>query len=254
MRLDGKVAVITGAGSGMGRAMANLFAAQGAKVVAGEWNQETLDTVVAEIHAAQGSAVGVQGDISKAEQAEAIVQKALDEFGRIDVLVNNAGVMDQNEAIGDVDDATWNRVLGINLTGTMFMTRAAVRSMAEQGSGSIINVASMGGLVGGVAGVSYTASKHAVIGLTKNTAWMYTLKGVRCNAICPGAVATNIQQSMDMSKVDAFGSERLNLRYAMIPGTLDGIDVAKLALFLASDDAAKISGAIISADAGWAAS
>jgi len=254
MRLEGKVAIVTGAGSGMGRAMANLFATEGAKVVAGEWNATTLDEVVAEVKAGGGQIVGIRGDISDVAQAEAIVAGAVEAFGRVDVLVNNAGVMDQNEAVGDVDDATWERVLGINLFGTMHMTRAAVRLMAEQGSGSIVNVASVAGLVGGVAGVSYTVSKHGILGLTKNTAWMYALKGVRCNVICPGAVATNIQQSMDMSKIDTFGSERLNLVYSLIPGQLEGADIAKLALFLASDDSAKINGAIIAADAGWMAS
>lgn len=253
MGLEGKIAIVTGAGSGMGRATANLFAEQGAKLVVGEWNQATLDEVVAEIKAAGGDIVGVRGDISQVAQAEAIVDAAIAAHGRVDVLVNNAGVMDQNEAVGDVDDATWNRVLGINLFGTMHMTRKTVPLMAEQGSGSIVNVASIAGVVGGVAGVSYTVSKHGILGLTKNTAWMYALKGVRCNAILPGAVATNIQQSMDMSKIDAFGSERLNLRYSLIPGQLEGADIAALALFLASDESAKINGAIIAADAGWTA-
>ena len=253
MRLEGKVAVITGAGSGMGRAMANLFAAQGAMLVVGEWNQATLDEVVAEVTAAGGRIVGVQGDISKRADAEAIVDAAVAGFGRIDILVNNAGVMDQNEAVGDVDDATWNRVLGINLTGTMNMTRKAVTLMAEQGSGSIVNVASVAAISGTVAGVSYTVSKHGILGLTRNTAWLYAQKGVRCNAILPGAVATNIQQSMDPAKIDAWASERLNLSYGMIPATLDAGDIAELALFLASEEAVHINGAAIAADGGWRA-
>ena len=167
MRLETKVAIITGAGSGMGRAMANRFAAEGAKVVAGEWNQATLDEVVAEVAGAGGTIVGVQGDISNRAQAEAIVAKAIEEFGRIDVLVNNAGVMDQNEAVGDLEDATWERVLGINLTGTMNMTRAAINNMVDGGGGSIVNVASIGAITGSVAGVSYTVSKHGVFGLTR---------------------------------------------------------------------------------------
>jgi NAD(P)-dependent dehydrogenase (short-subunit alcohol dehydrogenase family) len=169
------------------------------------------------------------------------------------VLVNNAGVMDQNEAVGDVDDETWERVLRVNLFGTMYLTRKAVKTMAEQGSGSIINIASIGGITGSVAGVSYTASKHGVIGLTRSTAYLYAQKGVRCNAILPGAVKTNIQQSMDVAKVDAWATERLNLSYGMIPAQLEADDVAKLALFLASDDAVHINGALIAADGGWRA-
>jgi NAD(P)-dependent dehydrogenase (short-subunit alcohol dehydrogenase family) len=253
MRLEGKVAVITGAGSGMGRAMANLFAAEGAKVVAGEWNQTTLDEVVAEVTAAGGEIVGVQGNIAERAQAEAIVDAAVASFGRIDILVNNAGVMDQNEPVGDVDDATWERVLGVNLTGTMNLTRKAVGLMAEQGSGSIVNIASVAAITGSVAGVSYTVSKHGILGLTRNTAWLYAQKGVRCNAILPGAVETNIAQSMDTSKVSAWATERLNLSYGMIPGQLGPQDIAKLALFLASDDAVHINGAAITADAGWRA-
>ena len=253
MRLEGKVAVITGAGSGMGRAMANLFAAQGAKVVAGEWNQATLDEVVAEVKAAGGEIVGVRGDISKRAEAEAIIDAAVATFGRIDVLVNNAGVMDQNEAVGDVDDATWERVLGINLTGTMNMTRKAVGLMAEQGSGSVVNIASVAAISGTVAGVSYTVSKHGILGLTRNTAWLYAQKGVRCNAILPGAVETNIQQSMDPTKIDAWASERLGLSYGMIPAQLTAGDIATLAVFLASDESVHISGAAIAADGGWRA-
>jgi NAD(P)-dependent dehydrogenase (short-subunit alcohol dehydrogenase family) len=251
MRLKDKVAIITGAGSGMGRAMANLFAAEGAKVVAGEWNQTTLDDVVAEVSAARGTITGIQGNIAERTDAEAIVQAAIDTYGRVDVLVNNAGVMDQNEAVGDVDDATWERVLHVNLFGTMYLTRKAVVAMAEQGSGSIVNIASIGGITGSVAGVSYTVSKHGVIGLTRSTAYLYAQKGVRCNAILPGAVITNIQQSMDAAKVDAWATERLNLSYGMIPAQLEATDIANLALFLASDDAVHINGALIAADGGW---
>ncbi len=253
MRLEGKVAVITGAGSGMGRAMANLFAAEGAKIVAGEWNQETLDEVVAEVKAAGGEIVGVQGNIADRAQAEAIVDAAIADFGRVDILVNNAGIMDQNEAVGDVEDPTWERVLGVNLTGTMNLTRRAINHMVEQGSGSIVNVASVGAITDTVAGVSYTVSKHGVLGLTRNTAYLYAQKGVRCNAILPGAVQTNIQASMDMSKMDAWASERLNVSYGMIPAQLDAKDVAMLALFLASDESVHINGAAITADGGWRA-
>ncbi len=253
MRLDGKTAVITGAGSGMGRAMANLFAAEGARIVAGEWNQATLDEVVAEVTAAGGTILGMRGDISDRAQAEAMVDAATVEFDRLDVLVNNAGVMDQNEAVGDVDDETWQRVLGVNLTGTMNLTRRAAPLMAEQGSGSIVNIASVAAITGSVAGVSYTVSKHGILGLTRNTAWMYAQKGVRCNVILPGAVTTNIQQSMDMGKIDQWATERLNLSYGMIPLQLAADDIAELALFLASDAAVHINGAAISADGGWRA-
>ena len=129
MRLEGKVAVITGAASGMGRAMALLFSAEGAKVVAADWHQGSLDAVVAEIKAAGGHVVGVQGDVSKRADAEAIIDGAVAAFGRVDVLCNNAGVMDVNAGVGEVDDATWDRVLGINVNGPMYLSRKAVPLM-----------------------------------------------------------------------------------------------------------------------------
>lgn len=254
MKLKDKVAIITGAGSGMGRAMAILFAEQGAQVVAAEWHQETLDETVSEITLSGGQITGVQGDISKIEDCARILETTVSSFGRLNVLVNNAGVMDNNHPIGSVDDATLERVLGINLYGTMYMTRASIAHLENAGGGSIVNIASVAGTAGGVAGVAYTVSKHGILGLTKNTAWMYAPKGIRCNAILPGAVATNIQNSMDMAKVDPIGSERLNLTYTLIPGTLEPSDIANLALFLASDDSRYINGACIPADGGWQAS
>jgi len=253
MRLQDKVVIITGAASGIGKGMATLFVAEGAKVVAADWNQETLDAAVAELSATGAQIVGVQGNIADRAQAEAIVDKAVEAFGCVDVLVNNAGVMDQNEAIGDVGDDVWDRVLGVNLGGPKNLSRKAINLMVEQGGGSIVNVASIAGITGSVAGVSYTVSKHGVVGLTRSTAWLYAQKGVRCNAILPGAVETNIQASMDMTKIDAWASERLQPSYGMIPGQLAPADIANLALFLASDESKMINGAIITADGGWRA-
>ena len=251
MRLEGKVAVITGAGSGMGRAMANLFAAEGAKIVAAEWNQTTLDEVVAEVKAAGGEIVGVQGDVSKQADCEAIVDKAVEAYGKVDVLCNNAGVMDLNAGAAEMDNAIWERVLGVNLNGPMYLTRKAVPAMKAGSGGSIINTASVAGVGGGAAGCAYTVSKHGVIGLTKNTAFRYCQEGIRCNAIVAGAVETNIMQSVDPTKMDPAGVARSQTWYAAIPGQLKATDIANLALFLASDESKLINGACIPADAGW---
>jgi NAD(P)-dependent dehydrogenase (short-subunit alcohol dehydrogenase family) len=253
MRLQNKVAVITGAGSGMGRAMAILFAQEGAKIVAGDWHQKTLDEVVAMVSAAGGEIVGMQGNIALQADAESLVDRAHSHFGRIDILCNNAGVMDQFQGVGEVSDDIWRRVLGINLDGPMFASRRAVPLMVAQGSGSIINVASVASLSGAAAGAAYTTSKHALVGLTKNTAWFYGPKGVRCNAIAPGGVATNIAASMDMAHLDAYGTQRTGVYQAIMPGSLEAIDIANLALFLASDESRHINGAIIPADGGWLA-
>jgi NAD(P)-dependent dehydrogenase (short-subunit alcohol dehydrogenase family) len=253
MRLEGKVAVITGAGSGMGRSMANLFAAEGAKIVAAEWNTETLAEVVDEVTAAGGSIVGVQGNVAEETDCANIIDTAVTTYGRLDVLCNNAGVMDTNQGVAELTNDMWQRVLGINLNGPMYLSRLAVPIMVAQGGGSIVNTASLAGLGGGAAGAAYTTSKHALIGLTRNTAFVYTQDGVRCNAIAAGAVETNIMQSIDPTKMDPKGSARFNTWYAAIPGQLKPIDIANLALFLASDESKMINGAIIPADAGWSA-
>src|SRR5512143_950802 len=253
MRLQDKVAVITGAGSGMGRAMALLFAQEGAKIVAGEWNEQTLNEIVAAVRAAGGDITGVKINVAIQAEAEGLIDKALAAYGRIDVLCNNAGVMDLNQGVAELTDDVWQRVIGINLNGPMYLTRKTVPIMIKQGGGSIVMIASAAGLGGGTAGAAYTVSKHALIGLTKQTAWRYFADGVRCNAIAAGGVETNIVQSVDRTKMDPMGSARLMPFIKAMPGLLKANDIANLALFLASDESRMINGAIIPADAGWRA-
>ncbi|MFA6904248.1 MAG: SDR family oxidoreductase [Gallionellaceae bacterium] len=253
MRLKDKVVVITGAGSGIGRAMAGLFAAEGANIVAAEWHGNTLKEVVAEVGAAGGSITGVEGNVAVEADCNRIIDTAMQTYSRLDVLCNNAGVMDLNQGAGDLSNEIWERVIGINLNGPMYLTRRAVQIMLKQGGGSIVNTASVAGLGGGAAGAAYTVSKHGLIGLTRNTAFVYCKDGIRCNAIAAGAVETNIMQSLDASKLDPKATARYNTWYAAIPATLQGADIAKLALFLASDESKMINGAIIPADAGWSA-
>jgi NAD(P)-dependent dehydrogenase (short-subunit alcohol dehydrogenase family) len=255
MRLQDKVAVITGAGSGMGRAMANLFAKEGAKIVAAEWNQATLDEVVAEVKAAGGEIVGVQGDVSQVADAEKIVKTAVDSFGRLDVLCNNAGIMDNFAAPADVDDATLARVMGVNAYGPLYLTRAAVPVMLSQGKGAIVNTCSLAGIGGGAAGTVYTMSKHAAIGLTKSTAWMYAKLGIRCNGMAVGGVNTGIMENT-AGKVAGIEAESLGVARStewasMAPGFGEPIDIANLALYLASDESRFTNGAIVNIDAGW---
>jgi NAD(P)-dependent dehydrogenase (short-subunit alcohol dehydrogenase family) len=253
MRLTGKVAVITGAASGIGLAIATRFATAGATIIAGDWNAARLEAAVDQIRASGGTIVGQQGDIGEQTAADALIAMALATHGRLDVLCNNAGVMDHMQGVGELDDEVWRRVLRINLDGPMFTSRRAVRQMRQQGGGAIINIASIGGLHGGAAGVAYTVSKHALIGLTRNTAWMYAKQGIRCNAICPGATATNIAETMPPDQLDPAGAARAGEYAALIPAVLDPADIAALALFLASDEARHVNGAIITADAGWTA-
>ncbi len=253
MRLSGKVAVITGAGSGMGRAMAHLFAKEGARVVAGDWKQDTLAAVVDEVGTAKGEITGVQGDVSIKEDAERLIETALSTYGKLDILCNNAGVMDLMHGVGELSDELWERVMSINVDGPMYASRKAVQYMAQHGGGSIINTASAAGVGGGAAGAAYTVSKHAVVGLTRSTAYIYATKGIRCNCIVAGGVRTNIMGEADMSKLDPFASERLQKYQAVMPAMLEPTDIADLALFLASDESKLINGAAIPADGGWQA-
>lgn len=253
MRLQDKVAVVTGAGSGIGRAIAMLYAKEGAKVVACDWHGDQLNEVVNAITAEGGTAVAVQGDVSAQADAEKYVNTALERYGRIDILVNNAGVMDLNQPVGSVSDEMWQRVMSINVNGPMYTSRRAIARMVEQGGGSIVNIASIAALGGGAAGVAYTTSKYAVLGLTQSTAWMYAMQNIRCNAIAVGGVETNILSSVDATKFDPVGSARTQVYTNTITRMLQPIDIANLVLFLGSDESSVINGAIITADGGWRA-
>ena len=252
MKLNGKVAVITGAGSGMGRETAILFAKEGARVVAGDWNEKTLNETVGLIRSQGGEVTGLKGNVAVQAEAEALVQCAIETYGQVDILVNNAGVMDLNQGAGEVSNEMWERVIGINLNGPLYLSRSAIQNMTNHG-GAIINIASVAGISGAAAGVAYTTSKHALIGMTKHTAWRYLKEGIRCNAIAAGAVETNIVSSVDQSLMDPKGIERSNVYYGLIPAQLKPIDIANLVLFLASDEARYINGTIIPADGGWLA-
>ena len=253
MRFTGKVAIITGGGSGIGRETAILFAKEGAKVVVGDWNEKTLNETVDLIQAEGGEAIGLQGNIAVQAEAEALVDAAIDTYGHVDILVNNAGVMDQNQGAGEVSNEMWERVMGINVSGPMYLMRRAIPHMVNNGGSAIVNIASVAGMGGGAAGVAYTASKHALIGMTQSTAWRYVHEGVRCNAIVAGAVETNIQASIDPTRMDPKGTERCQVYYGLIPAQLKAIDIAHLVLFLSSDEARYINGAIVPADGGWLA-
>ncbi len=157
------------------------------------------------------------------------------------------------QGIGELDDEVWRRVLGINLDGPMFTSRRAVKHMLAQGSGSIINIGSTASISGGAAGAAYTVSKHGLLGLTRNTAWMYAKRGIRCNAILPGGTVTNIAETMPPEKLDPAGAARASEYAGLIPEFLQPDDVAAVALFLASGTAAGINGAIITANAAWTA-
>jgi len=253
MRLAGKVAVVTGAGSGMGRATALLFAREGVIVVGSDIDPARIEAVTAEATAAGGKMIGVAGDIAKREDAEALVQRAIDEFGRLDVLVNNAGVMDMMEGVANFKDETYERVFGVNVYGPFVTSRAAVRHMKERGGGAIVNVASVAAVTGASAGAVYTASKHALLGLSRNTAYAYAPFGIRCNTLIVGGVDTNIMAGADPARLDHEALAQYGKWHAANPRTLKPEEVANLILFLASDEASGVNGTEVAVDAGWTA-
>ncbi|OMD38109.1 SDR family oxidoreductase [Paenibacillus sp. RS8] len=249
MKLQDRVAVVTGAASGMGKSIAELYAKEGAKVIVADLNLEGAEQVAAGIVSNGGVAKALKVNVALVEDIDNMIDTAVNEYGTLDILVNNAGIMDGFEPVGDITDERWDLIFDINTKSVMRSTRKALPIFLEKGKGVIVNTASTGGVSGAHAGAIYTASKHAVVGLTKNTAFMYANKGIRCNAIAPGATATNISASM--KNINEFGMSRTQLTQAVIPRVGTPEEIAQVALFLASDDSSFVNGAIIAADAGW---
>lgn len=243
-RFAGKTVIVTGAGSGIGKATTLRLVAEGARVVANDVSAPRL----AELQAEGGASVTtVEGDVADTATVNRLVAAAGD---RIDGLANVAGIMDGFLPTAELDDVTWNRVLSVNLTGVMKLTRAVLPAMLAAGAGSIVNVGSEAGLRGSAAGTAYTTSKHAVHGFTKSTAFFYTPKGVRCNAVAPGAVATNIEAPFESE----WAQERLGpLMQTNVPGVATPEQLAAAITWLLSDDSANVSGVILPDDGGWAA-
>lgn len=250
--LDGRSAVVTGAGSGMGEAIAKAYAAEGARVVAADINMDNVERVCNEIKQAGGIAIPFLCDVSKNEQTDALIDRCIEEFGSIDILVNNAGIMDNFSPIEELTDAMWDRVMNVNTASVIYTTRKVIPIFREQKRGAIINIASVGGLFGARAGVAYTASKHAVVGITKNTAFMYAREGIRCNAIAPGAIETNIGESIG-KHVSEHGTSMTSMGNVMIPKFGKPEQVARVAVFLAMDDSNYINGVVLPVDGGWTA-
>lgn len=249
-KLQNKTAIVTGASSGMGKAIALLFAAEGANVVLADLHKNELDNLAAIIKEKGGSALPVVCNISVEADIKRMMELGKMEFNTIDVLVNNAGIMDDFLPVDLVSDEHWNRIMGVNVNGVFYACRLALPIMLEQGKGVIVNISSVGGLNGSRAGFAYTASKHAVIGMSKNIGFMYAKQGIRCNAIAPGGVNTNIGKNM---KPNPFGYERCVSGAGSMPRMGESDEIANAALFLACDDSSFVNGTVLTADGGWTA-
>lgn len=249
MRLENKVIVVTGASAGMGKAIVERFAQEGAKIVAVARRMDRLTELAESLKDAPGEVVPYAGDVSKREDDEGMIEYAVEKFGRLDVLINNAGIMDDNTAVGDVSDEMLDRQIRVNALGPIYAMRKAVEVFLKQGDGgNIINTCSVGA-AHHTAGIAYCASKAAIAAATKNTAFMYMEQGIRCNGIAPGGVVTDIP--LVMPKADEFGFSRTSSLLVHSPELGMPEDIANAALFLASDESSFINGVILTCDGGW---
>lgn len=241
-RFTGKTVIVTGAASGIGRATASRIAREGGRVIAVDIAAERLDALTAALPNA--NVVTVAADITKDEDIARIVEAA---GARIDALANVAGIMDDMTPLHEVTDGVWNRVFAVNVDGMFRLTRAVLPSMITAGRGSIVNVASEAALRGNSAGLAYTASKHAVLGITRSTAFMYAPQGIRVNAVAPGPVSTGIEATFSSE----LGAQRLGPFMQMIPPVAEAAQLAASITFLLSDDGTNVSGAVLPSDGAW---
>ena len=247
-RLENKVAIVTGAGSGIGRESALLFAREGARVLVAEVNDAAGQKVVEEIQRAGGDALFVHADVSIAPDAEAMVSAAVKKWGKLDVLFNNAGIFPAADgSILETDEATWDLVMRVNLKGVFFGCKYAIPAMLRAGGGSLVNTASFVALVGAAtAQIAYTASKGGVLSMTREIAIEFARKGIRANALCPGPVDTPL-----LKELLSDPARRARRMVHIPPGRLaQAREIAQAALFLASDESSYVNGATFTVDGG----
>lgn len=248
MKLANKIAVVTGAGSGMGKAAAILFAREGARVAAIDINEAQAKETAAEIGSAGGHAIAIRADVSKSEDARHMIDETVAKLGPPNIMYNNAGIEGDSNYIANMTEEQFDRVIAINLRGVFLGMKYALPHMVKAGGGSIINQASIAGMVAIKGGAAYSASKAGVIALTRVAALEYGRYNIRVNAICPGAIETPMAQRI--RKGEPPKQHALN-RISVFGRMAEADEIAKVALFLASDDASFATGAPFVIDGGW---
>jgi len=247
-RLENKVALITGAGSGMGKAQAILFAREGAKIIAADINMDGLKKTVEEIEKNGGKAFAVEIDVSKKDSVDEGVRKGLEEYGKIDILSNTAGILDDYKPTLDTPEELWDKIMSVNLKGVYYMTNAVLPQMVEREEGTIVNIASIAAFVAGGGGAAYTSAKHAIAGYTKQLSSDYGKKGIRVNAIAPGAIESGMTK-----EIFEEGAAEVMESVKSVPAGRYGQpeEIASVALFLVSEESSFMHGAIVPVDGGW---
>jgi len=260
--LQDKVAVVTGAGSGIGRGIALAMAARGARVAAVDLDGKSAEETARQVLGAGGKGVGLQADTSQSGDVDRAVSAAVSQLGALDVMVNNAGILDGYFDVDETDEAVWTRVIGINLTGVFHSCKRALKEMLPRGRGRIVNMASVAGLNGTGGGAAYVASKHGVVGLTRQMAVTYSSRGITINAVAPGPILTGIrahsQEILGPGVPDMSGrgvavndAQVRAIAPAGRRGTVE--EIASAVCYLASDEAGYITGHTLVVDGGWRA-
>jgi len=251
MSLKNKAVVVTGASSSLGRAICDMFSREGARVLAVAMGRRRLDELSEYAARHGGEVVPYVGDMTIKSDIDGMIGEAVRRFGRVDVLVNNAGLMDDFSPVGEFEDEMFEKVLKLNLLAPAYAMRRVIKEFERQGGGVIINIASVGGLFGCRAGAAYTASKHGLIGLTKNTAYMYANKNIRCNAICPGSIKKEADSHEFMDRLNELGKTIAEKGMGLVDRPGESEEIADVAIFLASEGSSYINGQALVVDGGW---